>query len=586
MRRLGVPVPLDDDALGLVVVEVGVVLQRSGVLGPHDLHGLSGQPLELLEFALVNPESSDTHQLTHGPSFFHLRTPAHPRCSPQEVASRQPCPPCPRDPGGSPSGREGLPSARSIPSSPISKASRALVEPTTSMLVRPRVVEPSLVGSSSEGSLAPGSVDRLGQDRDSTVPIGHIAQQPATVQELFTGADRATSASPAMAARSRSCPRVFTSLYEYPQPSSASISRPRWTRGRRVSLRSPSHFDAPPTSRRVDLRRLRSSCDLEARGTGIRRPPRPPRSSDQASVARDDRRGWLPPWMLEAFPDRPVASIALSMCWIADSSRPDAHSLPSARCGHHELTAAADRAPMTDPAIHAPLQPPRRCRAGRSLKYQASLCVRWTTSGVTSRSSRQSASVLDLERAGNRRRHRPRGQSARRGASESSSSEIRRHEIMCPDGPSPRPPRTPGRTRSAGPAPLTPAGTIRADKDAQFGTADCPGIEGEATPSRNQTASTDSPPRSAARTNRDAIHVLSAEPAVASGLRTPSQRDGPRRPIDACLAAENLQIARHHRGRMIAITHEPPLTLRRGGASGHVFQSCPAVPYCGRPVGR
>jgi hypothetical protein len=35
--RLGIPVPLDDDALGLIVVEVGVVLQRSGVLGPHDL---------------------------------------------------------------------------------------------------------------------------------------------------------------------------------------------------------------------------------------------------------------------------------------------------------------------------------------------------------------------------------------------------------------------------------------------------------------------------------------------------------------------------------------------------------------------
>src|SRR6266571_7163289 len=33
---LGVPVPLDDDALGLVVVEVGVVLQGAGLLGPHD----------------------------------------------------------------------------------------------------------------------------------------------------------------------------------------------------------------------------------------------------------------------------------------------------------------------------------------------------------------------------------------------------------------------------------------------------------------------------------------------------------------------------------------------------------------------
>jgi hypothetical protein len=52
-------------ALGLVVVEIGVVLQRSGVLGPHDLHGLSAQALELVELALVNLESSDTLKLTH-----------------------------------------------------------------------------------------------------------------------------------------------------------------------------------------------------------------------------------------------------------------------------------------------------------------------------------------------------------------------------------------------------------------------------------------------------------------------------------------------------------------------------------------
>src|SRR4029453_5851767 len=64
--RLGVPVPLDDDAFGLIVVEVGVVLQRSGVLGPHDLHRLSGQALELLELALVELEPSDTQKLTHG----------------------------------------------------------------------------------------------------------------------------------------------------------------------------------------------------------------------------------------------------------------------------------------------------------------------------------------------------------------------------------------------------------------------------------------------------------------------------------------------------------------------------------------
>src|SRR5690349_5384966 len=65
-ERLGVPVPLEDDALGLVVVEVNLVLQRAGVRGAHDLHALSGQALELLELALVKLESSDALKLTHG----------------------------------------------------------------------------------------------------------------------------------------------------------------------------------------------------------------------------------------------------------------------------------------------------------------------------------------------------------------------------------------------------------------------------------------------------------------------------------------------------------------------------------------
>jgi hypothetical protein len=63
--RLGVPLPLEDDALGLILVEEDVVSQRSGVLAPHDLHRLSGQALEFLDLALVKPESSDTPQLTH-----------------------------------------------------------------------------------------------------------------------------------------------------------------------------------------------------------------------------------------------------------------------------------------------------------------------------------------------------------------------------------------------------------------------------------------------------------------------------------------------------------------------------------------
>ncbi len=53
---LGIAVPLEDDALRLIVVEVGLVLQRAGVLGPHDLQADSGQPLELVDRALVKRE--------------------------------------------------------------------------------------------------------------------------------------------------------------------------------------------------------------------------------------------------------------------------------------------------------------------------------------------------------------------------------------------------------------------------------------------------------------------------------------------------------------------------------------------------
>ena len=64
-ERLGVPVTLEDDALGLIVIEVDLVLQGSGVLGPHDLHALRRQALELLDLALVKLEPSDTLKLTH-----------------------------------------------------------------------------------------------------------------------------------------------------------------------------------------------------------------------------------------------------------------------------------------------------------------------------------------------------------------------------------------------------------------------------------------------------------------------------------------------------------------------------------------
>ena len=66
--RLGVPVPLDDHALGLIAVEVEVVSQRARLLSPHHLCGLIGQAQVLLAFALVKLESCDPKKLTHAQS--------------------------------------------------------------------------------------------------------------------------------------------------------------------------------------------------------------------------------------------------------------------------------------------------------------------------------------------------------------------------------------------------------------------------------------------------------------------------------------------------------------------------------------
>ena len=86
-ERLGVPVPLEDDALGLVVIEVDGVLQRASVPGPHDLHALGGQALELLELAPVKLEPTDTLKLTHCPASRLLR------CRPRwALASREDSP--------------------------------------------------------------------------------------------------------------------------------------------------------------------------------------------------------------------------------------------------------------------------------------------------------------------------------------------------------------------------------------------------------------------------------------------------------------------------------------------------------------
>src|SRR5467141_3484264 len=66
-QRLRVPVPLEDDAIRLVLVEVDLVLQGSGVLAPHDLHELGGQALELLELALAELEPTDALDLPDCP---------------------------------------------------------------------------------------------------------------------------------------------------------------------------------------------------------------------------------------------------------------------------------------------------------------------------------------------------------------------------------------------------------------------------------------------------------------------------------------------------------------------------------------
>jgi hypothetical protein len=61
----GVPIPLEHDGLGLIVVEVDLVLQGTRVLGPRDLHGLCGHALELLELAVVELDTPYTLYLTH-----------------------------------------------------------------------------------------------------------------------------------------------------------------------------------------------------------------------------------------------------------------------------------------------------------------------------------------------------------------------------------------------------------------------------------------------------------------------------------------------------------------------------------------
>ena len=57
---LRVTVPLKDKTLCVVAVEVQLVLQSPGVFSPHQFHAPRGQMLEIVEFSLVDLESSDT----------------------------------------------------------------------------------------------------------------------------------------------------------------------------------------------------------------------------------------------------------------------------------------------------------------------------------------------------------------------------------------------------------------------------------------------------------------------------------------------------------------------------------------------
>src|SRR6266446_965226 len=65
-HRGEVTIALEHDALRVVVVEEVVVLQRVGVLRPHRVYAESGEPLELLELALVDLESGDGADFSHG----------------------------------------------------------------------------------------------------------------------------------------------------------------------------------------------------------------------------------------------------------------------------------------------------------------------------------------------------------------------------------------------------------------------------------------------------------------------------------------------------------------------------------------
>jgi hypothetical protein len=63
---------------GLIVVEVDLVMKRSGVLGTHDVDGLRGQALEFLDLSVVKLEPRNTLYLTQllRPPICQRRAPA------------------------------------------------------------------------------------------------------------------------------------------------------------------------------------------------------------------------------------------------------------------------------------------------------------------------------------------------------------------------------------------------------------------------------------------------------------------------------------------------------------------------------
>jgi hypothetical protein len=70
---LRVAVPLKDKTLGVVAVEVQLVLQSPGVFSAHQFRAFRGETLKLVKLSVVDLESSDTLQFTHGSSLKTLQ---------------------------------------------------------------------------------------------------------------------------------------------------------------------------------------------------------------------------------------------------------------------------------------------------------------------------------------------------------------------------------------------------------------------------------------------------------------------------------------------------------------------------------